>query len=1041
MFQELIAAVDEETLDKIIQIFNLPRGWGTTYQDGPAKGKWYRRKRDGYHDLLRGDAFKKLIQKWPIVFSVSNHDGTSFNNFQSFAVYDFDNSTNPDHAKEPLEIIARQHDNRGINYLSADSGGKGYHLEVFSTAPIHTKEMEQFQNVILTSCAQQNREVDGKTIGFVKFSDGEWGYFNESNPYDPTLLATKQPHTAIEFLTAVGDGNMLKSPFSQHPKYSDKMELPMTVAQIMKHDRSAPQTKADVEHACNLVKRLKRTPYERILEIANVTNPQSPGAINIRTPKIHKHVRFSVPKPSPELDAKCIAIFEHILNTPCLQRCYESSVSINGTYYLRANLVTALATIGYTREEIAYFFYYNINDDADNANKGLLEYQVDYWYNRKYSCRCEYWQEMDSNKFCCYEPCGRRNPAQIEPEPNHTHLTRVKEFESIYQTCRDIILSGKKKVLAPKTTRAGFTTAMTISATELGLKILFLVPRTSIAEETFGDTICLAEEKRGVIIRGFVISANHKYCLKRLQEKTEWEEEHGKPLIVNIPVPREDCTKCPYNGTIVVPKKHQPLFISDIEHRTCAHSTYRQRRSLFDAGFTTYSKLFAILNTPAEESIEILEDIKKYDIIVFDEISQFVESSFLEIKMYAKHRQNDLTYSFIAVLNKQMNDFLQWVESGSTIEAIHKYVMMYIAAFRDISKFRDGEEILNPLSETERSSLRLDMIIYLNHLYNYALMSGNDVGTVFDALTLLCEEKWYISKTQTMEYMSNVTFVVPPKNTEILDWLKDYEGQIVITDATMPYRNMAEIFGEDLTTIEIGDPLNTAETQLIICDSQSVMPTRIFTEQGTERLRTFTQTIIQYHKDGFMVATSNSKTRDDFIKNIPHIPVDNITYQRSNKTIGVACDHRAMLTVSHPYAPKNAYDWMSMNLTGSRDISDKIWKINARNSYFQTIGRVKDPLAQTLSVVYAYGIKESEMEKLLKGAIGKPRVVEVPVLKNINDGHIIIADHWLRTGQALGTNEMKILILHKKGLNPQAIYEQTRLPIELITSVLKSLKQ
>jgi len=165
-FRDIVEAVDEETLDKITHLFNLPRGWGTVFQDGPGKGRWYRRKRDGYHDLIRPDAFKKLIKVWPIILSVSNHDGSDFNNFQSFGIYDFDNSKNPEKSKEPLEIIARKHDEANVNYLAADSGGKGYHIEFFMTAPVHSKEVEQFQDVILEMCATDvNQEIEGKTAG------------------------------------------------------------------------------------------------------------------------------------------------------------------------------------------------------------------------------------------------------------------------------------------------------------------------------------------------------------------------------------------------------------------------------------------------------------------------------------------------------------------------------------------------------------------------------------------------------------------------------------------------------------------------------------------------------------------------------------------------------------------------------------------------------------------------------------------------------------------------------------------------------------
>jgi len=581
---------------------------------------------------------------------------------------------------------------------------------------------------------------------------------------------------------------------------------------------------------------------------------------------------------------------------------------------------------------------------------------------------------------------------------------------------------------------------MNISSVEEKKKILFLVPRTSIAEQTFADTICLAKEKRGVVINGFVISANHKYCLKRLQEKVEWEKAHGKPLQVSIPVPREDCQHCPYKNTIVQPKLYEPLYTSDIEHEACAHSTYNIQREAFDSGFTTYAKLYAILNTPSEESLETLKDLRKYDIIVFDEISQFVESSFLEICLFAKHRHDNNTYNFTAVLNKQLNDFLQWVESGETSDKIHRFVSIFMDEFENYDKFKDGDEIKNPMSDEDRTKLKIDTILYLNHLYNYALISGNDVGAIYNALSLLCEEKWYVSKTQTMDYIVSINFVVPPKYDQVVNWLKGFQGQVIITDATMPYQNLKDIFGPELVDIPIGDPLETAASQLIICDSINLPPTRVFGEAGTERLTSYIEPIRKYHKDGFMVATSNTRTRNQFVDIFKDIPADNCTWQRSNKTIGVANNLRSMVTISQPYAPNNAFDWLSKSMVGDTSISVKLWKVNCRNSMFQTIGRVKDPLAHTTSVIYAYGTKKTDMENLLKDCIGVPQIIDIPIIKDITDAHVIVANYWLRTRRILGTNQIKVLVYHSKGYNPNLIREKTRLDAKFIAQTIEEIE-
>jgi hypothetical protein len=76
------------------------------------------------------------------------------------------------------------------------------------------------------------------------------------------------------------------------------------------------------------------------------------------------------------------------------------------------------------------------------------------------------------------------------------------------------------------------------------------------------------------------------------------------------------------------------------------------------------------------------------------------------------------------------------------------------------------------------------------------------------------------------------------------------------------------------------------------------------------------------------------------IEEIQHMdsPTENITWYRSNMTIGVACNHRVMITLSTPYAPKEAFDWAAIDIKNNIKESPRFWKANARNTFFQTIG-------------------------------------------------------------------------------------------------------
>jgi len=945
----------------------------------------------------------------PIIISVSNHNGEVFTNFQMFAIADFDNADNPEGAKTPLKSYCEQLDAHNLNYLVTESGMKGYHVWVFFDEPIHTKEVERFQNKIFHLC------------GFQFLEEQRWLYLPPD--YDDNKHLDEQDHTIIETLTALGDGKMIKALFSMHPKNRERYELPYTLEEVLTRSSSDIQTEEEFIHAEKLIETLETNSSNKILEIAEIsTPPLLEPAITRNYKKLlnrETRIRFKIPPISPEMDAKTTEMLNHILVVPCLSYCLDVSISQPGIYYLRANIVTTLANAGYTREEIGYLFREIINDDADNANRGELEKQVDYWFRKRYHCRCDYYQEVDNPKFCCSEPCGRRSPYQPEPEPTHIHLTRIKDFEPIYKICEELIDSKKPLVVCPKTTRAGFTTALNIIAKERNKKILYLVPRTSISEKTFKDTICLAQEKKGIFINGFVLSANQKACLVRMKEAIEYEKKHGKPMAIEIPIPREDCKSCQYRGTIVQPPPMTPLYKSDPEHNACMLETYRIQRTIFDSGFTTYAKIYAILNTPSEDAKEMLTDIEDYDIIVFDEITQFVEMTSFQIPIILKWREYESTqqptYNYFAELNRDLEAFM--IEKGlnETVEKIHYYCDLFIEIFADDTKYKHNEKIQNPLPTDQRMELRLNMITYLNTLYNYHTATDNGVKTIYNTLTLLCEEFWYAQKLCTMEHVLEINFLVPPRYSEVIKWVKNLNAQIIITDAVLPHQDLKKVFGPELEEFIIGDPQNTAETQLLVTDTRNIMPTNLFADE--DRLRKYIHSIIEIHgNDKFLVVCPNITTAKRFIQMFPSIPHENVTWYRSNMTIGVACNLRVMVTLSTPYAPVEAFDWAATDIKGDSRESRRFWKANARNTFFQAIGRVKDPLAHVLSIVYTYGIKRSGLEDLLKSCQGKPNITEIAAMRGFDNVHTSVGDYWLRTGDCnLSPNETRVLTYFLSG--------------------------
>jgi len=905
---------------------------------------------------------------------------------------------------------------------------------MFFDKPIHTTEVERFQEVILKEC------------GFAKKEEQRWIYFPPD--FDPERPVDEQDYTIVETLTALGEGKMLKAIFSMQPLDLSRHEMPYSIEKILSRKAGDPQTDEDFKEAEKLVMEVEKNKAEDILRIAEVDTPLTEPDSKEAIAKIFKkepRVRFTTPLHSPEMDKKTVEMLCRILKVPCLTKCLDTAISQSGVYRLRANIVTTLACMDYTREEIAYLFREIINNDIDNANRGELEYQVDHWYRKKYHSKCDWFQEVANEKFCCEEPCGRRNPAQLEPSPEHIQLTRTEDFKKTYDKCEEIIDSGKPLILCPKTTRAGFTTALNIVAREKGKKILFLVPRTSISEETFRDTICLAREKRGIFINGFVLSANQKSCLTRMKEAIEYEKTYNKPMEIEIPVPRDDCAKCPYRGTIVTPPLDSPLFESDPEHDACHLETYRAKRETFDSGFLTYNKIYAILNTPSEDAKEMLKDIERYDTIVFDEITQFVEVATLKLPVELRWRETETpekpTYKYFSNLNKDMENIQKAKGLSNTEEKIHEYVSMFIEKFSDTEKYKHSDKISNPMTVEERNELKLNMILYLAFLYNYFRETDDGhVKTLYDALTFLSEEYWYAEKLSTMEHVSEINFIVPPKNKMVVDWVKGLKKQVIITDAVLPYQDLKEVFGPELEEMPIGDPQETAKTQLVISDSRSIKPTALFAD--TNRLIEYVKAVIDLHGiDRFMVACPNHSTAKEFADMFSEIPKENITYYRSNKTIGVPCNHRVMIAISTPYAPDKAFDWAAKDIKGEENYereSKRFWKVNARNTYFQTIGRAKDPVAKVLSVVYAYGVKVGEIENLLKDCQGKPNIIETPAMREISNAHTTVGNYWLHSGDCgLSPNEIKAMTHHSRGLDPTQIAANIGVDSKLIESAIE----
>ncbi|MFA5730954.1 MAG: hypothetical protein WC934_02995, partial [Acidithiobacillus sp.] len=147
----------------------------------------------------------------------------------------------------------------------------------------------------------------------------------------------------------------------------------------------------------------------------------------------------------------------------------------------------------------------------------------------------------------------------------------------------------------------------------------------------------------------------------------------------------------------------------------------------------------------------------------------------------------------------------------------------------------------------------------------------------------------------------------------------------------------------------------------------------------------FTQWFQQYYPKDFEMFLSKKWLEKDELRSKPnyitysfHITEiggsnndGEIQYYRGNRTIGTACDCRVMIAITSPSSPINSFDWLShfyyeqnymnnkiSNIGGltTNELTKALRNTELKSAFFQTISRVKDPMAKQPSIVFAWGI-------------------------------------------------------------------------------------
>lgn len=626
------------------------------------------------------------------------------------------------------------------------------------------------------------------------------------------------------------------------------------------------------------------------------------------------------------------------------------------------------------------------------------------------------------------EMCTRKYPLS-----KFTRLVEIEEVEDygwarIQTLCRNVLLGGESVVIK-KATRAGVTTSMIAMSKLVGKKMLVVTPTNRIGEFTIPNALKIAKESLGVDIKGAMFAANKKSCLKlvilgkELRHKKErepnWGGEEDKIAYDELHYNnREQCEGCVflnnhfpllrYNGNdptdFPIPVLHAEIYNwepnqdeQDVEGR-CAYVTVREHLREIDVMFTTYSKLAALMSTDTEDAQEIREAISDhFDTILLDEVSFLTNQSPLSVPILQKRARIDKTdtrlyskniFDDIQRENEVLGMIIETTTSNEAIEITGHFADSQ-CHFNPSHPFYDEptkyktERIHNSdnkvVPDTDTDRLAENFTAFHGIIEEAARNNNIHLKTVEDVLHLLNSEHWILTSIPTKFNPIDVCLIEEPDVSYLRRFLRFFDKdkkQILVTDATLPYVDVGQFLGIGLGETEIGDPRGTNDHQLVIADSRRLSVMDLFfgakKDVVIEDLKEFINLVCDSHgADKVIIIVPNIWTNlklRSLMRN-GDIPACDMTWYRSDRTVGVECDKRVMICITSPHPPRGSHDWLAIwyheqGLLREEKVPElgiNLTINSTKAAFYQTIGRAKDPECKERSVVYLWGIPGRSM--------------------------------------------------------------------------------
>lgn len=328
--------------------------------------------------------------------------------------------------------------------------------------------------------------------------------------------------------------------------------------------------------------------------------------------------------------------------------------------------------------------------------------------------------------------------------------------------------------------------------------------------------------------------------------------------------------------------------------------------------------------------------------------------------------------------------------------------------------------IRHALSYYDRERLRSEFNKVHALFETYTRQENRRLKCMEEILLLLCEDSWVAVNTPSPDRLIDLRFISAPKTAEVKAFIRAFADPtnnklVFATDACMPEVNLSDFFQVGFEDFIVGDPRRTNKHQLLITDTRNIGLVRFVTPRKCQEhkcdyyqnekcelkhhfygknpennwkmearsitalyktkcyryqiefLKEANAIVKMYGPENVMIVMPNIETYLWLLKRIKWGAVPRgaeVTYYRSDKTLGVPCDKRIMLCLSMPHTPVGSHLWLAhyyhkdglLRNESLTDLEEKLRMNACKQAFWQTIGRAKAPSGDERSVVITWGI-------------------------------------------------------------------------------------